>query len=863
MPRPGRVRQGRAMSTALTCLKAVAEAHGLPCDVASLADRFGLAGGEPDADTLLAMAASLGLRATPAVLDVRDMAASGRFPLIARLSNGNSVVVLGVREDADGLRVRVGDPLAATPGSFEVDEESFARSHAGDVLLAQPSLTRSGLRALAMIGRHHGLPLSHDALAHAHGCDGREPAPEELAAMAVKEGLKAEMRTLSPDDLLALGGAYPVLILRRDGEAAILAGCRQDGDGTSVDVVDPARLPPARETLPLSALAKDWDGRAILLRRAYKLTDENQPFGLRWFVPEILRHRKEFVDAAVAAVMLYVLALAMPIYFQIVIDKVLTHKGLSTLQVLSCGMLAALAFEAGFTYLRGILVLHAASRIDMRVAGRTFARLTSLPLRFFGQSRVGVLIQHMQQADKIREFLSGKLFFTLLDGLALVVFIPVLFFYSVPLTFLVLGLSVGLGVFLAVIVPVLRGRLLALYKAEGQRQSYLVETIRGMETVKALSLEPSRRRGFEDAAARAVSLRFGVGRIGNAASAAVGFLEKVMTLCIPWIGVYLVFDGGLTVGALIAFQMLAGRVTQPLVQIVSLVQEYQEKGLAVKMLAAIMNEPPERAGTGEGVRPRLAGEVVFDAITFRYAPDAASPAALSGVTIRFPAGKMIGVAGRSGSGKSTLARLIQGLYVPSEGSLRLDGHDMRECDMAHVRRQIGVVLQDSFLFSGTVRENISMARPGASMDEVVWAARLSGAEEFIRRLPRGYDTELEENGSNLSGGQRQRLAIARALLTNPRILILDEATSALDAESEAIVQDNMARIGRERTTIVISHRLSMLAGADAILVLDAGRVADYGTHGELLARCAVYRDLWNSQNRHVVNPTPAKTHKLP
>ncbi|MEL7639088.1 MAG: ABC transporter transmembrane domain-containing protein [Solidesulfovibrio sp.] len=849
------------MPTALTCLEAVAEAHGLACDRRSLADRFGLGGAEPDTATLLAMAASVGLAATAAVMDVRGMARDGRFPLIARLANGNSVVVVGVREDAHAFRVRVADPLAATPGSFEVDEEGFSRSHAGEVILVVPRLARSGLRALAMVGRHHGLPLSHDGLAHAHGFDAAEPTPDELVAVAVKEGLKAEARRLAPDELTELGGAYPVLAVLVDDRVVILAGCRRDAAGSTVDVVDPTRLPPVRETVPLATFAAGWDGRAILLRRSYRLTDENQPFGLRWFVPEILRHRKEFTDAAVAAVMLYVLALAMPIYFQIVIDKVLTHKGLSTLQVLSCGMLVALAFEAGFTYLRGILVLHAASRIDIRVAGRTFARLTSLPLRFFGQSRVGVLIQHMQQADKIREFLSGKLFFTLLDALALVVFIPVLFFYSVPLTLLVLGLSLVLGVFLAVIVPVLRARLLTLYKAEGDRQSFLVETIRGMETVKALSLEPSRRRGFEDAAARAVSTRFTVGRIGNAATASVGFLEKVMILCIPWIGVFLVFDGSLSVGALIAFQMLAGRVTQPLVQMVSLVQEYQEKGLAVKMLAAIMNEPPERAGSGEGVRPKLAGEVVFEAVTFRYGPDAASPAALCGLTVRFAAGQMIGVAGRSGSGKSTLARLIQGLYAPTEGSIRFDGHDLRECDVAHLRRQIGVVLQDSFLFSGTVRENIAMARPGATMDEVVWAARLSGAEEFIRRLPRGYDTVLEENGSNLSGGQRQRLAIARALLTNPRILILDEATSALDAESEAIVQDNMARIGRERTTIVISHRLSMLAGADAILVLDAGRLADYGTHGELLARCAVYRDLWNSQNRHVMR-MPATTNKL-
>lgn len=840
------------MQTALTCLKALADAYGLSFDPAGAADRFGLGQDEPDMATVLAMADAAGLAARAQAMDIDALACLPRFPAMARLANGNSVLVLGVRRDGEGAFVRVADPLARGAGSFEVDRESFARSFSGEVVLAEPKRSRSGLRALAMIGRHHGLALSHDALAHSHGYADAEPTPRELAAMAVAEGLTARLTRLCPDDLAELGGAFPVLAVLADGEATVLAGCRPTEAGLAVDVVDPARLPPGRETMPLARLAEKWDGTAILLTRRHKLADENQPFGFGWFVPEILRHRRAFADAAVAAVMLYVLALAMPMYFQIVIDKVLTHKGLATLQVLSFGMLAALAFEAGFAYLRGILVLHAAARIDVRVAARTFARLTALPLRFFGQARAGVLIQHMQQADKIREFLSGKLFTTLLDACALLVFIPVLFFYSAPLTLLVLGLSVALGLFLAVAIPVFRRRLTALYRAEGERQSYLVETIRGMETVKALSLEPARRRGFEDTAARAVSMRFGVGKLANAATAGVGFLEKVMTLAIPWIGVSLVFDGSLSVGGLIAFQMLSGRVTQPLVQIVSLLQEYQEKGLAVRMLAAIMNEPPERTGGG-GVQARLAGEIVLDAVTFRYSLEPGAPAALSGVSARFPAGSMIGVAGRSGSGKSTLARLLQGLYPVSDGGLRLDGHDMRELDLAFVRRQIGVVLQENFLFSGTVRDNIAVGRPGASMDEIVWAARLAGAEEFIRRLPRGYDTGLEENGANLSGGQRQRLAIARALLTNPRILILDEATSALDAESEAIVQDNMGRIGRDRTTIIISHRLSMLAGADAILVLDAGKAADFGPHATLLSRCAVYRDLWNSQNRHVMN----------
>ena len=318
----------------------------------------------------------------------------------------------------------------------------------------------------------------------------------------------------------------------------------------------------------------------------------------------------------------------------------------------------------------------------------------------------------------------------------------------------------------------------------------------------------------------------------------------MMTVMVIWVGANLVFSGEISVGALVAFNMIAGRVTGPLVQLVSLVHSYQEAALSVRMLGTVMNSPQEE-GIDRGLRPAFDGSMEFEDVTFNYSPT--SPPALDGVSIKIPAGKVVGVVGRSGSGKTTLTRLMQGLYKMQSGIMRVDNLDIRELDMSHLRRNIGVVLQENFLFRGSVRENIGMAKTNASFQEIVYAAKLAGADEFIERMPQSYDTMLEENGTNLSGGQKQRLAIARALLTDPRILIFDEATSALDPESEAIVQANLKRIAKGRTVIIVSHRLSTLTGSDAIVVLERGKVADIGGHKKLLQTCQVYKELWYQQ----------------
>ena len=818
--------------------------------------RWSLSEQRPEPEILVEIAREHRFRASSARLSWESLAETDAFPFLALLTNGNAVVVLGVSSETQTVRVL--DPLARVQEPFELDRHSFESSWDGQSLLLQPQPGHSGLRCLVMVARHHGVDLSLEGLIREYGLEDADPSPDLLVKIAKNSGFKAAIRRLSAKDLPALAATVPFLALLADGRAVILAGIARaavpdnEPGEVRVDVVDMLNLPVCRQSLPLTSLLERWDGTAVLIKRRFTLRDQDRPFGLGWFVPELLRQKRTFTDVALAAFMLSVLGLAMPLYFQIVVDKVLLHKSMSTLQVLSLGMLGVLAFEAGFQFLRGRLLLLATTAIDIRVSSHTFSKLLSLPLGFFGRSRVGVLIQHMQQADKIREFLTGKLFFTLLDCFTLAVFLPFLFFQSPTLAFLVVGFSLVLSLFLAVLIPLFRRRLLRLYKAEGERQAFLVETIQGMETVKSLSLEPQRRRIWDEKVAQAVWMRQNVGKVSVSATAGIGFMEKLMSLAIPWLGVFLVFENKLSVGGLIAFQMLAGRVSAPLVQIVSLIHEYQEKALSVRMLASVMDEPSERPPARGGVRPVIQGEIVFENVCFRYAPDAAQ--ALSEVSVRFPAGRMVGVVGRSGSGKSTLGRLIQGLYYAESGIVAIDGQDMRECDLVHLRRHVGVVLQDSFLFTGTVRENIAIGRPSSTFNEMAWAASLAGADEFIRKLPHGYDTMLEENGSNLSGGQRQRLAIARALINQPRVLIFDEATSALDAESEEIIQDNLDKMALGRTIIMISHRLSMLARADTIVVMDQGRIVDTAPHAVLVERCPIYRGLWLSQNRHVLNP---------
>lgn len=705
---------------------------------------------------------------------------------------------------------------------------------------------RTGLWCLVAIGRHYGLDLSEERLIFDHTLGEAELSMGQFVAVARAARLSVRAVRLDWAGIVGLGEALPAVLRLRDGSYVVLAGVRRDGERVEVVVRNPLAPQSSFDFWTQATLETVWSGETALLRRRLQLTEPARRFGLGWFAPEILRQRRAFADTIVAALVLQVLALATPIFFQIVIDKVILHQSEATLTALGVGVLIAIGFDALLTYLKSLLLLHATAKIDIRMAVAVFAHLMALPLEYFERLSSGVLINHIQQGRVIREFLTGRLFLTLLDAAALIVFIPLLALYSGVLTLVVAGFTLVLAGVLAAAAVALRARLQTLYMAEAERQAMLVETVHGVATVKALSLEPVRRKDWDARSADVVERSVSVGALSAAARSVSGLLEKTMGVAVLWIGVQFIFDGALTVGELVAFTMLSGRVTGPLIQLVTLVNDYQQAALSVRMLGEVMNAPPE-AGMSRGLQPRLNGALSFDNVRFVY-PGAGAPA-LDGVSFAIPAGAVLGVVGRSGSGKSTLVRMLQGLNVPQSGTVRIDGHDLREIDKAHLRRQIGVVLQESFLFRGTVRENVSIGLPEAGLESIIGACRLAGADEFIQRLPHGYETVLEEAAVNLSGGQKQRLAIARALLRQPPLLILDEATSALDPESEAVIQAHLPAVTRGRTTIIISHRLSSIRGADAIAVLDNGRLAGFGRHEALLESCPLYRRLWDVQTQ--------------
>lgn len=710
---------------------------------------------------------------------------------------------------------------------------------------AAPS--HSGLRALASVARHMGLDWSLTRLLHLYGKD-KELDARALVRIAKAEGMKAALHKSNWKEVSSSQKLTPFLVRLNTGAWFVVIkvgdAARKEGEPEQIILFNPLVPEANLFAIPKDKFLSHWDGEVVLLKRIYKKGEQGK-FGLAWFKPEFWRQRGLMMNIIGAALAMHILALAVPIFFQIVIDRVLVYLAISTLTVIGIGVAAAILFDALFNALRSYFVLTAASRIDIRLAQVTFRHLMRLPISFFDQARTGVVTKHMQQGQQIREFLTGRLLGTLLDLPALFVFLPLLLWYSVKLTLVVLGVTAVLGLAIAAMLGPYRRRLRHLYEAEAQRQSMLVESVHGMRTIKSLNLESRREEEWDNAAADAINTYVKVGKISLAANTFSTFMEKALSITVVVVGAFLVFDGSLTVGGLVAFNMLSARVISPVLQMIGLLNNYQETRMAVDMLGEVMNRPTEHSGH-RGLTPVISGAIEFERVTFRY-PGVERPA-LRDISLKIPAGAMVGLVGRSGSGKTTFSALLQGLHQTSEGAIRIDGHNIKDIDLAHLRAQNGVVPQEPFLFRGSVKDNIRMGDPTASFEDVVRAARMAGADEFIQQLPQRYDTELEEGAVNLSGGQKQRLSIARALMRQPRIIIFDEATSSLDPESEAVVVKNLKEIAKGRTCIVISHRLQTIRDADAIIVLDNGAINDVGRHDELISRNFVYHQLWTQQH---------------
>lgn len=686
----------------------------------------------------------------------------------------------------------------------------------------------TGLACLVMMARLHGVAADPEQLAHEHASGARSfGVPEillaarglELQAKLVRTGLDRLDKTPLP--------ALAISPVGDDGLSEFFIIARVDGEQVLIQSPGVGRP----EKLSMAELRTRWNGELILFSSRASLAGEMGWFDFTWFVPAIVKYRKLLGEVLVVSLVLQCFALITPLFFQVVMDKVLVHRGFTTLDVIAVGLAVVVVFEVILSALRSYLFAHTTSRIDVELGARLFRHLLALPLSYFQARRVGDSVARVRELENIRSFLTGNAVTLVLDLLFSVVFIAVMFYYSGWLTLIVL-VSLPCYVILSVaFTPLLRARLNEKFNRGAENQAFLVETISGIDTVKAMAVEPHWTRQWDKQLAAYVSSGFRTATVGTLANSGVSLVSKLVTVVIMYVGARLVIGNQLTVGQLIAFNMLAGQVSQPVMRLAQLWTDFQQTGISVQRLGDILNTRTEMAGNKSSLPP-LAGRITMDDVTFRYRPD--GPLVLKGISLDIVPGEIIGIVGRSGSGKSTLTKLVQRLFVPEGGRVQVDGMDLALVDSSSLRRQIGVVLQENVLFNRSIRNNIALVDPGAPLEAVIQAARLAGAHEFILELPEGYDTMVGEHGSTLSGGQRQRIAIARALLSNPRVLIFDEATSALDYESERIVQNNMKAICTGRTVIVIAHRLSAVRDANRIIVMDHGQVVEAGTHAELL-----------------------------
>jgi len=713
------------------------------------------------------------------------------------------------------------------------------------------SVADSGDQALAsfvLLAKFLGVPADVQQIHHDRGQGDRPYHFDDLIRIAKKLGLLAKRKQAMLADLAKL--PLPALVRLCEGGTAILLKIDDSSDSGRRHMVlrsDGQRPEIWSEVDVIERLElKSGKAELLLMTSREHIAGQKRTFDISWFIPALVKYRRPLRDVLIGSFFLQLIGLASPIFFQLVIDKVLVNQAMNTLEVLAIGLTTILVFETLLSALRNWLFAHTSNRVDAELSAALFRHLVALPLSYFEARRVGDSVARVRELESIRNFLTSNAVTVVIDLFFAIVFFAVMYLYS-PLLTLIVALTIPVYIAISVfITPALRARLDEKFRRGAENQSFLVETVTGIGTLKAMAVEPRMRDRWEKQFAGYIQTGWDVTVLSNWGSHLIQLVSKLTTVAILFFGAKAVIAGDLSVGSLVAFNMLSGRVAQPILRLSQLWQDFQQVRISVDRLGDILNSPAEpEHNPNRATLPPIKGRVEFDEVRFRYRPDA--PEALRGISLNIAPGEMIGIVGPSGSGKSTLTKLVQRLYVPEQGRVLVDGTDLALVDPAWLRRQVGVVLQENILFNRTVRENIALANPTLPMDRVIAAAELAGAHEFILGLAQGYDTTIEERGANLSGGQRQRLAIARALITDPRILILDEATSALDAESEEIIQNNLARIARGRTVIIIAHRLSAVRPCHRIITVEAGEITEIGSHAELLRAGGRYAQLHAKQ----------------
>jgi subfamily B ATP-binding cassette protein HlyB/CyaB len=691
----------------------------------------------------------------------------------------------------------------------------------------------SGIETLCLLASILGERLDPTQLRHEYLQPGSPASANDLVHIARRQGYRARKTRSSISRLQQM--PLPAIGVDRTGAFFIVAK-------VSEHRVLIARPRKSVVEVAVSELEHVWDGTLIFVTRREALGGEALRFGLNWFLPIVKRFRHILAEVLLISVFIQLVGLVAPLFTQVVIDKVLVHRGLTTLEVLVIGLVVVSTADVVLNWLRTYTFAHTTSRMDAVLGSLLFRHLLALPISYFETRATGQTVARVRELENIRQFITSSALTLVIDIAFSFVFLAVMYWYSPSLTLIVV-LSIPCYALVSLsIVPDLQRRVKEKFARSALAQSLLVESLAGIQTLKAMAVEPQVRDRWDRQLAAYIGSSLSVVTLASGGSQVISLINKLTTAAILWFGARAVINNDLTIGELVAFNMLAGQISAPVLRLAQLWQDFQQFKLSIDRLGDIINTPAEHQGSSARQNlPPITGNIVFDDIVFRYRPG--GPEILQSLSLRICAGELVGIVGRSGSGKSTLTKLLQRLYTPERGRIFVDGVDISLLDPSWLRRQIGVVLQENVLFNRSIRDNIALANPALPLEAVMHAAELAGAHEFIMEMAQGYDTVLEERGANLSGGQRQRIAIARALVTNPRILIFDEATSALDYESERIIQANMKSICEGRTVITVAHRLSTIRQANRILVMDRGHLAEQGSHEELIENNGVYANL--------------------
>lgn len=698
----------------------------------------------------------------------------------------------------------------------------------------------TGLASLSVIAARYKIPIDMRQMERAYVTE--SGTVDTITILRAAKDLKLKARSyegVSKEKLTKM--IFPAIIKMKNGHYIVITRINDD----KIFIIDPRYKMESVEANK-DRLLSDWTGEIILFTRRFNLDEEKRKFGFSWFMPVITKYSKYIRTVFFVSLLIQILGLCSPLFTQVIIDKVLVHHSSSTLDVLIIGMILTNLFSTWITSLRAYLFTNITIKMDVVLSSHLFKTITALPIKYFNKWQVGDVVSRVGELENLRSFITGSSLTIVLDIIFAIVYAFVMVYYSRVLS-LVVVLIIPLFVILNLVVaPIYKKRINDRFLVGAESRSFLIETITGVQTVKSSGVERNFIQRYEEILARYVQSVFSVVNLANIAGCIGMFIQQIFNLAILWVGAIYVMDGDISVGELIAFQMMAGYLIGPIMRLVNMWQYFQQTRVSMERLGDIMNEETEPAfNPGRTTLPSLKGEIALDNITFRYTPDGKN--VLDKMSVKIAPGMKVGIVGRSGSGKSTLTKLIQRLYLPENGRVLIDGVDVAQVEPAWLRRQIGVVLQDSMLFSGTIEENIKIACPNATHEEVVKAAELAGAAMFIDEMPHGYDTFVGERGSLLSGGQRQRVSIARALISDPRIIIFDEATSALDYESEKIIMDNINQIAEGRTMLMIAHRLSTVENCDAIIVVDKGHIIEAGPHAELMKRQGAYYRLYMAQ----------------